>query len=283
LASSPALELLFDTGRLRYDARELLLAALDDFGLLAIHEDGGEASWIVHFAEAAERDLCAAALRDRASAFGLDRVVPIDVPDEDWARRSQAHLSAVTIGAFVVAPPWDVPAGVDPDHVIVIDPSTGFGTGHHQTTRLCLRHLQALPVRGARVIDVGTGSGVLAIAAARLGAHAVVAVDHDADALTNARANVDRNAVAGRVDLVAGDLSFLAADPAAIVVANLTAAVIERHAPALRALVAPGGVLVVSGFGPPELPAVLEHLGLSSPIVATEDDWVAAACVVPLA
>src|SRR5439155_10005917 len=142
------------------------------------------------------------------------------VADEDWARRSQADLRAIDVGGLIVAPPWD---SRHSKPVIVIEPSMGFGTGHHATTRLCLRLMQRRELRGARVIDVGTGSGVLALAAWKLGASDVVAVDNDPDALDNARANIARNGGAAAIDVVCDDLNALKLQAADVIVANLTA------------------------------------------------------------
>jgi len=255
----------------------------------------------VFFRDAVHRDGAAAALR-RLEIHPSLTLTSLDVPDENWARRSQANLRAITVGRITVAPPWDVPDAAsqlsdpgsritdpvtdpqrhgswipDPvtDHiVIVIDPSMGFGTGHHQTTRLCLSLLQSIEIAGRRLVDVGTGSGVLAIAAAKLGARSVTAMDNDSDALHNARENVERNAVI--VEIVQADLAAFTAAPADIVVANLTAAVLRQHASTLRRLVAPHGVLIVSGFSPEELTDVTASFDAREVRTAAEAEWAAA-------
>ena len=127
----------------------------------------------------------------------------------------------------------------------------GFGTGHHATTRLCLALLQDDRPAGRTVIDVGTGSGVLAIAARRLGASAWQRSTTILTRCQNARENIERNARLERWWMCAqADLSSLAASPADVVTANLTGAVLQRHAAELRQLVTPGGALIVSGFSP---------------------------------
>jgi ribosomal protein L11 methyltransferase len=269
LASSPALDLTFAPGA----DRDLVIAVLDDFEPVAVLEPD-TAAWLVHFRTAAGRDAALAALLARPD-LGVCDLAAREVEDEDWARRSQRHLTALQVGRFTVAPPWDVPPTVAPDDLIVIEPSTGFGTGHHQTTRLCLRLLQEANVRGQRVIDVGTGSGILAIAAARLGARPVTAIDCDPDALDSARNSLERNGVTAAVDLGQADLATLVLPAAAVVTANLTAAVLTAQAGSLRALVAPGGTLIASGFGPSEVDGVAAALGLPPRLVEAEDEWVA--------
>ena len=257
MSSFPALDVEWASGPDAAALSDLLSAALDDFHPTAIEvlkSNAGEGHaterdrWRVFFGSAVTRDRAANHLR---RAFG-DRLLEIeatDVPDEDGARRSQADLRAVRIGRLVVAPPWDDASGDEAS--IVIDPSTGFGTGHHETTRLCLGLLQELQVTGRHAIDVGTGSGVLAIAASKLGARRVVALDNDPDALRNARENVARNGCRG-IEVREADLSSLTIEPADIVMANLTAGVLERYAGELQDLVEEAGSLIVSGFGPDE-------------------------------
>ena len=238
--------------------------------------------------------------RSRRSSTNALELDAVDVDDEDWARRSQAALKAARAGRIVIAPPWDMPKTRDSrlalrasqtqesqrdisnreprtanrDIVIVIDPSTGFGTGHHATTRLCLELLQELELRGTRVIDVGTGSGVLAIAAAKLGARHVTAIDNDPDALRNARDNVQRNAV--DVEVLEADLSAVDIAPADVVLANLTAAVLQRFSSPIRKLLTPAGTLIVSGFGRRDVDDVAHALGAVPSKIVEDGDWVAA-------
>ena len=249
---------------------DLVTAELDDFDVVAIEEIEAGPAMRAFFASAAARDDAA---RGLAQAFPSLAIESVDVSDEDWAARSQAALTAITVGGMVVAPPWDVPAG-DARSTIVILPSTGFGTGHHATTRLCLAALQGAEPAGKSVIDVGTGSGVLAIAAAKLGASRAVGIDNDQDAIDNALENRDLNAAAG-VDFRCAGLEESAAEgPFDIVLANLTGAVLVRFARELTALAARGGRLILSGLREEEEAGVLAAFG--RPLVSreAEDGWI---------
>ena len=278
MADAPALDLSWRSGSDAAPLAELLYAALDDFEPIAIHEQDTADGWRVFFRTIDSRDEAASALRE---LFGerLEAIHAVDVSDEDWARRSQSKLSSIRVGRFVVAPPWDLPSA-DSDLLIVIDPSTGFGTGHHETTRLCLRLLQEVEpsIRGERVIDAGTGSGVLAIAAAKLAAASVVAFDDDPDALRNARENVDRNGVSDTVALRQMDLAAPALDlaPAVLVLANLTSGVLLNYADRLRGLVQSDGRMIVSGFHPADLEEILETFDGEEAHSLVEGDWAAA-------
>ena len=243
---------------------ELLPAALVDYDASAVDERSAD-DWRVFFTSPSERDRAAAALRVE---FPDATIEPIDVPDENWAARSQASLRAVRVGSIIVAPPWDVPAGPPLDDArgalsdsrraqnrtrptddlaIIIQPSMGFGTGHHATTRLCIDALQRLNIGGRTVLDVGTGSGVLAIAASLLGASRSVGIDDDADAITAARENLELNPQAETTLLVA-DLRATDVGSADVVIANLTGGLLISAARALQDLVARGGSLVLSGL-----------------------------------
>ena len=276
MASYPALDIRFDPGPGAGALQDQLYAELDVFEPIAIHEHEAGDGWRVFFRTRDLRDGAHHALTTGLGGHVLD-LAPLEVDDEDWARRSQADLTATRVGRITVAPPWDVPSRSSgpraSDITIIIDPSTGFGTGHHATTRLCLGLLQQIDLAGRRVIDVGTGSGVLAIAARALGAAEVVAVDNDPDALRNARENAARNG--GAVAIVEADLDQWFAAPADVVVANLTGAVLRRLAGKLRSLVAPGGTLIVSGFSPDEADGVIAAL-TSTAEVRVDGEWAAA-------
>ena len=275
MAEYPALEITFHASTDPF-LRDRLYAQLDDFAPIAIQEnedeaDEVEARWRVFFRSASSRDAAQKALASDAAV----QARPIDVPDDDWARRSQAGLKAIEAGGLIIAPPWDIPKAGG-NAVIIIEPSTGFGTGHHATTRLCLLLMQRLELRGLRVLDIGTGSGVLALAAWKLGAGDVVAIDNDPDALDNARDNIARNGAAPSIDIIRDDLESLRIQRADIVLANLTGAVLVRYAGELRGLAADGGYLILSGFAPQDVAVIrVAFAGLQVIEEQVEGEWAA--------
>lgn len=285
MADYPALDLTYRRDQGASELVDLLHACLDDFEPSAIHEHETADGLRVFFRD---RRLRAAAADALAQQFA-DRILSlasVDVPDDGWARRAQAQLTPIRVGRVVVAPPWapDAACGIEAsaggasagDVVVVIEPSMGFGTGHHATTRLCLQLLQREDLRGRQVIDVGTGSGVLAIAAWALGAAAVAAIDCDPDALDNARDNVRRNGAAGLVRVLEAELSRLDHAPAHVVLANLTSSTLQRYGRELFRLLLPGGRLLVSGFPPGDLPDVERAFGSRAQANLDEQDWAAA-------
>jgi ribosomal protein L11 methyltransferase len=276
LSASPALLVRFPSGTTA-PLRERLLATLSDHAVVAVHEDDLDlpSTWTVHFESTAERDAAADAVAAEAEFTLLD-VSAVEIEDDDWARRTQADLPAIRIGRVTIAPPWDIPPD-RADVLVRIEPSRGFGTGRHQSTRLCVVLLQARNVAGLRVIDVGTGSGVLAITAAKLGASFVSAIDSDPDAVENARENVAANAVEKIVEAHVDDLVTTTLPPADLVLANLTGTLLAQHASDLARLVKPGAALIVSGFNVDEKPRVTEALSALFTVTETaeEDVWFA--------
>jgi ribosomal protein L11 methyltransferase len=243
---------------------DLLEATLTDFDVEAIDESA-PAGWRVFFRTRGGRDRAQQAI---AREFRNLTLTSVDVPDEDWAARSQASLKAVRVGNLIVAPPWDAPI------VVAIRPSMGFGTGHHATTRLCLAALQALEIKERTVIDVGTGSGVLAIAASLLGAVNVRGIDDDEDAIHSAWDNLALNPAAV-VSLLVGDLRATQLEPADIVFGNLTGGLLMASAATIGTLAGKHGKLILSGFQvPEEADVVASFAGFAVERREQEDDWV---------
>jgi ribosomal protein L11 methyltransferase len=252
---------------------DLLLALVDDFSPTAVEEH--DEAMRLFFSSSDSRDAACAALR--AAGYRTD---PLDVSDEDWARRSQEQLPPVVVGRIVVvadpAPRAAEPDSVQPEPIqIVIQPSMGFGTGHHETTRLCLDALQAVDLTNAITLDVGTGSGVLAIAADLLGAARALGIDHDPDAIHSARENLRLNPRARRTSVFLADLMTAALPPADVVTANLTGALLVRAAGILAGAVRPGGTLILSGILANERDAVRGAFGGADVIgEGREAEWV---------
>jgi ribosomal protein L11 methyltransferase len=288
----PALILRADTID---DSEELVSAVLADLPPVAIHDlaerplpPGGlwdptyppipdppptPLHWNVCFNDPAERDRAAAAIATALPQLTIERV---DLPDEDWAARSQQSLKAVRAGRFIVAPPWDLPPEDVDATVIVIEPSMGFGTGHHATTRMCLRLLSEIDVVDVTVLDLGTGSGVLTMAAALLGARHVVGLDVDRDAIESAETSARLNTLPDTISFVVSDFRHDPPKPADVVLANLTGGMLTSSAAAISALVRPHGQLILSGFDHTEVDRVLAAFApFTERQRISEDNWVA--------
>jgi ribosomal protein L11 methyltransferase len=212
-----------------------------------------------------------AAARMVARSLGAELV---EVDEAAWRDLWRRHAQPVRVGSLVVTPAWRQVVVGRSDLVVSIDPGGCFGSGSHPTTRLMLAGLQRRMAPGATVFDVGTGSGILAVAAARLGAGMVVAVDTDPEAVSATRRNAESNQVAERIHVSSEDVTAVAGT-FDVVVANLTAAVLAGLADTLIAAVAPGGLLLLSGLLPGQWPHIAGRFhSLSVLAVATLEGWV---------
>ncbi len=218
-------------------------------------------------------------------AFGLRPIGELRtrwVVEADWAEAWKRHFPVLRVGDhLVIRPTWRRHRRAPGDVVLALDPGMAFGTGLHPTTRLCLRALERVAaaggVAGARVLDVGCGSGILAIAAARLGAATVRGVDTDPIAVEATRANARRNRLARRISVGPGSIPTHAA-PFDVVVANLIASLLVALAGLLRDELLPGGRLVASGIfvdREAEVRAAFDAAGLAIDERTSEGEWVA--------
>ena len=201
------------------------------------------------------------------------------VPVEDWEWKWREGLGAVETGRLIVVrPSWIEYRNTGGRIEIVIDPKMAFGTGGHATTVLCLEALERLDPAGKTVIDCGCGSGVLSIAAARLGAARVYGFDNDPPSVENARENILLNGVADRVTVETAELSDARPEPADILLANLISGVIATHIDRLRSFLVPGGTAVFSGMLAEEekpMRELFERGGLGVRGVARREEWIA--------
>lgn len=167
------------------------------------------------------------------------------IAERDWVSETQAQFAPIDIGPRLrISPSWHRLADDERERTIVLDPGLAFGTGSHPTTRMCLRWIERAMPAGARVIDYGCGSGILAIACARLGAREVLAIDIDEQALASAA----DNAAANQVRIEVRNSRDPAPPPADIVLANILANPLKLLAPMLESLVVPGGTILLAGL-----------------------------------
>jgi ribosomal protein L11 methyltransferase len=206
------------------------------------------------------------------------------VVGDAWRDEWKKHFEPFCIcEAIVVRPPWRTYAAAPGERVVVLEPGKAFGTGLHETTRLVAAILSdhAAELRGARLLDVGCGSGVLALVALALGAQSARAIDVDPDATAVTRENAERNGVASRVLTDATPVAAIT-ERYLVVVANIEAGTLVELAPALAARTAPGGMLVLSGILAPDVaPEQLDEVqaaysGLKLEEVRRDGEWIAA-------
>jgi ribosomal protein L11 methyltransferase len=247
--------------------RDAVLAALFAQGVQAVQEVDGAFATSIPGADGADALTCA--------VLGASPDATVDIspaPVVDWSEKWKASIRAHDLGALVVCPPW-LADGQDPDRRIVIEPAMAFGTGEHQTTRGVIRLLQGVIERGDRVVDLGAGSAVLAIAAAKLGARSVIAIEIDHDAIENAEQNVARNGVENVVTVIEGDAAVLLAlvAPVRVITANIISSVLLQILPAIGAALSNGGQAILSGILVAERDEMIAALTASGWIIERED------------
>jgi ribosomal protein L11 methyltransferase len=248
-------------------APDAVAAALFASGSQGVQEEAD--ALLTHFPPGTDVSAVHAAVHaaDPAAQVEVGEAAPVDWT-EAWKDRVGAH----ELAGLTVAPPW-LAGRYDPARTIVIDPGMAFGTGEHPTTRGVVRLMQGLIRPGAVVADLGAGSAVLAIAAARLGAARVAAVEMDEEAIGNAEENVERNGVADRVAVLHGDaalfLPLLA--PVDVVLANIISSVLVQLLPAIADALAPGGRAILSGILQEERESMLAVLEATGWRVLRED------------
>ncbi len=208
-----------------------------------------------------------------AGVAGTSRVLP----DVDWSRHWRVGLGPRVIGRLTITPSWSVPEASGPATVI-IDPETAFGTGEHGSTRIALTLLDRHLTPGSRVLDLGSGSGILAIAAVKLGAARATGIEVDPEVEPIAAANAARNGVENQVRFVTGDaaaLTLLLA-PADLILSNILRSVNETLLPLIRRSLERGGIAIFAGMEQPERPLFIAALARAGFVVveeATDGAW----------
>jgi ribosomal protein L11 methyltransferase len=256
--------------------RDAVTQVLFDHGSLGVQDDGP--SVVTCFP--VDHDV--AALRAALVAIAPDaRIEVAPVPEVDWSERWKDQARLHHVGPITVGPPWLAPKA-PPDLFIVIEPAMAFGTGDHPTTRGMLLLMQSVIRQGDLVADLGAGSAVLSIAAAKLGASRVAAIEIDADAIGNAEANVLRNGVTQTVQVIHGDAQVLLPllAPVRVILANIISTVLVELLPVMDAALTLDGALIVSGVLRAERANMLPVLGGAGWSLAdevSEAEWWSAA------
>ncbi len=218
-------------------------------------------------------------LREMNVDVGAGRVTMESVDEQDWSDSWKEFFKPLPIGeSILVYPSWeDVSEFPSRDILIQIDPGMAFGTGGHSTTKLCLELLESVLKGGERVADVGAGSGILSIAAVKLGVREVVAVDVDERATVVARENSQRNKVEERIHVICGEGLSAVKDKYDVIVSNISSKIILSMIPDFRSHLNDGGRLILSGVlgrEAPEFRDGLENRGFIVLETRCDEEWV---------
>lgn len=259
------------------DAEEFagaLLFELGSIGLVTLEEKDDTVKLGAYFASQTEtehiaRDIQAEFARARRQSE-LHGVSVSSIQDQDWMQKWKEGFEPIEIGSrLIVAPSWKLPGAGDGRVVVQIDPGMAFGTGTHETTRMCLEAIEA-HWGGGRLLDVGTGTGILAIAAALLAPGSrIIAIDVDPKAVDVARENAEINGASRSIEILEGQAREFTESPFDMVVANLTAEVITSLVGDLAACLARSGILILSGILT-TLEADVEHAATIAGLTITE-------------
>jgi ribosomal protein L11 methyltransferase len=246
-------------------ALEELLAEREEQRLMVLEDKPSGRGWVTGYFESQAEATVAWQDLTGATDAPWTKAAPVvrELPDEDWKHSYKAHFKAWKFGRLNWVPVWEretfaLPAG---EEVLWLDPGMAFGTGNHETTRLCCERLALFAAahgNSVRVIDAGCGSGILALSAAKLGFGQVAGFDNDPEAIRVSEENAVLNGLAGRIEFYVGDLvtGFAGGRTAGLVLANIQADVLMRFVKELCAAVEPGGQLVLSGILSQELEVV---------------------------
>lgn len=219
--------------------------------------------------------------KERLEASGVEyKLETSGIEQEDWQNAWKKYYHAMDIGQrLAIVPGWET---YDTDRIVItMDPGMAFGTGTHETTSLCLETLDSMVKGGERVLDIGTGSGILAIAALKLGAAEAEGVDIDPMCVRTTGENAERNGVAEHFTVLVGDLSDKASGKYNIITANIVAAAILSLAPHVPVLMAPGARFIASGIidtRKDEVLAGLRAAGLEPVEIKEKRGWVCVIC-----
>jgi ribosomal protein L11 methyltransferase len=247
-------------------APDEIIQALFNAGAIAVQEEGGDI--VTHFPPEAD---ISAITRD-VTAADPDAVVSLSVTPDISVESLHGTVQVQRLGKITIAPPWESFA-IDEPGLVVIHPAMGFGTGEHPTTRGVIRLMQKIIAKGDTVADLGAGSAILAIAAAKLGASRVYAIENDDQAIGNAEENVAGNRVGEVVSVIEGDAAVILplVGPCSIVLANIISSVLMEIMPVIHDGVVTGGHAILSGILKSERELIVERASSVGFAIVEED------------
>lgn len=270
------METLALTFHLDAPLQELLIAELADLGFGVFEQE--DESLTAYIEVNLWTDAAAAAVQAWLRRRGVGQVPGVrSYAQQDWNAAWEASIVPLSVGPFLIKPTWaDLPQGHEGQILLVIDPKMSFGTGYHESTRLVLRSLPDLVKPGCRVLDAGTGTGILSIAAIKLGAAQAIAFDSDAWVAENVAENLTLNGVAGRVVFNVGLLDDVAQERFDLILANINKNILLGYLEGFAERLASGGHLVLAGLlveDREEMLAATRAVGLVQVQESSEGAW----------